>query len=166
MDGISFRPLAHDDLRRLCNWVNRPHVAEWWDAPGTIEEIKREYLPVITDASSTRAYIACRGHEPIGFIQSYVVMGSGDGWWEDERDPGARGIDQFLVDGSRLSQGIGTAMIESFVAQLLQDPKVTKVQADPAPTNQRAIRCYIKAGFRPVREVVTPDGAALLMYRT
>jgi RimJ/RimL family protein N-acetyltransferase len=40
---------------------------------------------------------------------------------------------------------------------------VTRVQTDPAPHNARAIRCYEKAGFRPVREIVTPAGAALLM---
>jgi aminoglycoside 6'-N-acetyltransferase len=36
---------------------------------------------------------------------------------------------------------------------------------DPSPSNPRAIRAYEKAGFRPVREVDTPDGRALLMIR-
>ena len=30
--------------------------------------------------------------EPIGYAQSYVALGSGDGWWEEETDPGVRGI--------------------------------------------------------------------------
>jgi hypothetical protein len=36
-------------------------------------------------------------------------------------------------------------------------------QTDPAPTNLRAIRCYQKAGFRIIRNIVTPDGPAIYM---
>lgn len=138
-------------------------VAQWWDHPQTREDIEAEYLPIALGRSSTRAYLALQGEKPVGFIQSYVVMGSGDGWWEDERDPGARGIDQFLADGDRLGQGLGTAMITAFLRQLFQDPQVTVVQTDPSPANARAIRCYEKSGFRRVGEVDTPDGVALLM---
>ena len=74
-------------------------------------------------------------------------------------------IDQFLADGSRLNQGIGTAMVRAFVDRLLAVPTTTRVQTDPSPTNKRAIRCYEKAGFTRSREVDTPDGRALLMYR-
>ena len=87
-------------------------------------------------------------------------------WWPDERDPGARGIDQFIADDTRLGRGLGTAMVRAFVDRLFEDPAVTTVQVDPDPSNARAIRCYEKAGFKRVREVVTPDGPALLMVRT
>jgi RimJ/RimL family protein N-acetyltransferase len=160
---ITLRPLALEDLPTLRDWVNRPHVAEWWDSPITPDDISNEYLPVINGTSSTKAYIVHLGHEPVGFIQSYTVLGSGDGWWEDEKDPGARGIDQFLADGARLSQGIGTAMILRLLQQLFDDPGVTKVQTDPDPTNRRAIRCYTKAGFQSTGVVDTPDGPAMFM---
>jgi aminoglycoside 6'-N-acetyltransferase-1b len=92
-------------------------------------------------------------------------MGSGQGWWEDETDPGARGIDQLLADADALNRGVGTAMVKAFVTKLFQDPLVTKVQTDPSPANLRAIRCYEKAGFRRGGLVETPDGTALLMFR-
>jgi ribosomal protein S18 acetylase RimI-like enzyme len=111
-----------------------------------------------------RPHVALLDGTPLGYIQSYVAMGSGDGWWEDERDPGVRGIDQFLADASQLGQGLGTRMVRSFVKQLLLDPAVTLIQTDPSPTNARAIRCYQKAGFRAVAEIDTPDGRALLMH--
>ena len=103
--------------------------------------------------------------EPVGFIQCYVVMGSGDGWWEAETDPGARGIDQFLADPDRLGRGLGRAMIGAFVERLFADPSVTVVQTDPDPANVRAIRCYEAAGFERVALVATPGGDALLMRR-
>jgi RimJ/RimL family protein N-acetyltransferase len=92
-------------------------------------------------------------------------MGSGAGWWEQETDPGARGIDQFLANPEQLGQGLGTAMISAFVNQLFQDPTVTKVQTDPSPKNERAIRCYRRVGFVEAGEVITPDGLALLMVK-
>lgn len=109
--------------------------------------------------------IALLSGEPIGFIQSYVAMGSGDGWWEEETDPGTRGIDQFLANAAQLGQGLGSAMVDAFVARLFAVPTVTRIQTDPSPRNERAIRSYRRAGFVAQGEVVTPDGPALLMLR-
>lgn len=160
---LAFRPLARADLPTLHEWLQRPHVARWWDGDCSLDDIARDYLPTIEGGSTTEAYIAMLAGEPIGFIQSYVVMDSGEGWWTTETDPGARGIDQFLADASRLDQGLGTIMIRSFVVRLFSDPAVSRIQTDPDPTNHRAIRCYEKAGFVPIGPVVTPDGHALLM---
>lgn len=164
-ETISFRPLAASDLAVLHEWLHRPHVLEWWGDPGTYALVERDYLPYTTGDLTTRGYIPLLENEPIGFIQSYVVMGSGDGYWEQETDPGARGIDQFLCNSDQLGRGLGSAMVKAFVDQLFQDPMVTKVQTDPSPKNERAIRSYRGAGFITVGEVITPDGTALLMVK-
>ena len=64
-----------------------------------------------------------------------------------------------------LGRGLGTRMVKAFVALLFADPAVTRIQTDPAPDNLRAIRCYEKAGFRPLGDIATPDGPALLMVQ-
>jgi AacA4 family aminoglycoside N(6')-acetyltransferase len=161
--AVSFRPLTHADLPLLHEWLNRPHVAGWWTGPPTLAEVKQEFGPLIGTESTTRPYIALGDGAPIGYIQSYVAMGSGDGWWPDERDPGVRGIDQFLAHSDQLGRGLGSAMVRAFVQRLFSDPAVTRIQTDPSPENRRAIRCYEKAGFHAVGEVNTPDGRALLM---
>jgi RimJ/RimL family protein N-acetyltransferase len=140
-------------------------VSEWWGEPETLADVEARYLPMIERDSAARAYIASLDRRPIGFIQSYVVIGSGDGWWEDETDPGARGIDQFLAHADQLGQGLGSAMVRSFVDELFREASIRKVQADPALENLRAIRSYARAGFVPLGEVRTPDGRALLMVR-
>jgi len=160
-----FRPLVSNDIAMLHSWLGRPHVVEWWGEPGTCAEVERHYLPLTAASSTTRGYVALLNEEPIGFIQSYVVMGSGEGWWEQETDPGARGIDQFLSHPEQLGRGIGTTMVTAFVEHLFQDPAVTKVQTDPSPKNERAIRSYRRAGFVAQGEVITPDGPAVLMLR-
>jgi RimJ/RimL family protein N-acetyltransferase len=156
----TFSPLTTSDLPMVHEWIQRPHVAEWWHEPISLADLERDYM---IHRSSTRAYIAMLEGEPIGFVQSYVAMDSGDGWWDEERDPGTRGIDQFLANGDQLGRGLGSSMVSAFVAQLFQDPAVSKVQTDPSPKNERAIRCYRRVGFVVEREVTTPDGPALLM---
>ena len=163
--SISFRPLGWDDLPILREWIARPHVAEWWGAAPSLADLEEEYGPLIEEAVPHRAYIAMLDDAPLGFIQSYVPAECHDeGWWLEEHDPGVRGTDQFLADGTRLGRGLGTAMVAAFVDRLFEDASVTRIQTDPSPANGRAIRCYEKAGFRAAREVVTLDGAALLMY--
>jgi RimJ/RimL family protein N-acetyltransferase len=162
---FSFRPVTPTDLSMLHEWLGRPHIAEWWGPPPSLAQVEAEFGPLIGDQSTTRPYVALWDGRPIGYIQSYVALGSGDGWWPDERDPGVRGIDQFLANAEHLSRGLGSAMIGAFVDRLFADPAVTRIQTDPAPHNRRAIRCYEKAGFRAAREVDTPDGPALLMIR-
>ena len=149
----------------LHGWLQRPHVAEWWPEPTTLAALEDDYFSAAALASSTRPCIALLGAEPIGFIQSYVALGSGGGWWEDETDPGTRGIDQFVADEARLGRGIGSAVIDAFAERLFSDPAVTRIQADPSPANERAIRCYRRAGFVDRGKIVTPDGPALLMVR-
>lgn len=110
-------------------------------------------------------YIAESDGVKTGFIQSYTPSAfHDDGWWLDEHDPSVRGIDQYLANANQLGQGLGSSMMRAFVAKLFKDPSVTRIQADPDPTNGRAIRAYEKAGFRAHGQIVTPDGPALLMY--
>ena len=66
-------------------------------------------------------------------------------------------------DERLLGHGLGTQMVREFVQFLFQDSSVTRIQTDPAPHNHRAIRCYLKAGFRTAGPITTPDGAAVLM---
>lgn len=165
-DTVWLRPLAAQDLPMLHDWLSRPHIVEWWGGEAerpTLQQVLDEYRPEALAAEGVTAYIAMLGDEPIGYAQSYVAMGSGDGWWEDITDPGVRGIDQSLADPARLNQGLGTRLVRTLVAQLFRDPAVTLVQTDPAPHNARAIRCYEKAGFVRQRVITTPDGPALYM---
>jgi len=159
---IQFKRLTEADLPILTEWLNRPHVDEWWDVCGSVAETREEYLSP-NENDTAVSYFAYLDDIPIGYVQWYVATASPDGWWPKHHDPGVHGIDQFLANGSRLDQGLGTQMVSEFVRFLFAYPSVTRIQADPAPSNLRAIRCYEKAGFRQAGRIVTPDGAAVLM---
>jgi aminoglycoside 6'-N-acetyltransferase Ib len=160
---FSFRPLTRRDLPLLHEWLNRPHVAEWWEGTTSFEYVEQTHGADL-DSNVIWQYFARLDDQPVGYVQLYRVMGADPDWWTDETDPGARGVDQFLAHEVQLGRGLGSEMVRQFLARLLeQDPTVTKVQTDPSPQNGRAIRAYEKAGFRKLREVVTPDGPAILM---
>lgn len=159
----------------LHDWLSRPHVTEWWEPAPTFEEVCEDYLqrlapphvlPLDAPAGVVQ-YLAFEGDSPFAFVQAYRVMAhQAEGWWIDETDPNALGVDQFIGLPDRLGQGLGTRMLRAFVAFLFDDPRVTSVQTDPEPENARAIRSYRKAGFKDVGVVETLDGPALLMRIT
>lgn len=166
---VTLRLMTEADLEMLHEWLNRPHIVEWWggeEARPSLEEVRRDYLPSVLANEAVTPYIAMLGSRPIGYAQSYVPMGSGAGWWEEETDPGVRGIDQSLANASDLNRGLGTALVRALVGHLFSDPAVTKIQTDPSPRNHRAIRCYEKAGFAQHGIVSTPDGPAMYMVQT
>jgi RimJ/RimL family protein N-acetyltransferase len=161
--AFEFRPLTADDIPRLWNWLNRPHVAQWWRGEQSLDDVREKYLPRIAGNDTARPYLALLNGEPAGYIQYYLASEGDPAWWPDRPGKGVLGIDQFLSDGARLDQGLGTAMVSQFVAMLMRDEEVVEVRVDPSPDNARAIRCYEKAGFETVGPVVTPDGPALMM---
>jgi AacA4 family aminoglycoside N(6')-acetyltransferase len=166
---ITLRLMTEQDLPMLHDWLNRPHIVEWWggeEERPTLDEVLEQYLPSVLAEESVTPYIAMLGAEPIGYAQSYVALGSGDGWWKDQTDPGVRGIDQSLANPTQLNQGLGTRLVLALVERLFLDPTVTKIQTDPAVNNHRAIRCYEKAGFVQQKVITTPDGPAVYMVQT
>jgi aminoglycoside 6'-N-acetyltransferase-1b/aminoglycoside 6'-N-acetyltransferase-2 len=168
-EPVTLRLMTEHDLPMLHDWLNRPHIVEWWggeDERPTLEEVLEHYRPRVLAKESVTMYIAMQGTEPVGFAQSYIAMGCGDGWWQDETDPGVRGIDQSLANPLQLNQGLGTKLVRALVEFLFTDPEVSKVQTDPAPNNLRAIRCYEKAGFTQERVITTPDGPAVYMTQS
>ncbi|HHK7940953.1 TPA: AacA4 family aminoglycoside N(6')-acetyltransferase [Serratia marcescens] len=167
--SVTLRLMCEQDLPMLHDWLNRPHIVEWWggeEERPTLSDVLEHYLPRVLAQESVIPYIAMLGEEPIGYAQSYVALGSGDGWWEDETDPGVRGIDQSLANPAQLNKGLGTKLVRALVDRLFSDPSVTKIQTDPAPGNLRAIRCYEKAGFAQERAITTPDGPAVYMVQS
>lgn len=159
---FEFKPLKESELPMLYEWLNRPHLREWWGPERSLQEVREKYLLRMAGRDAARPFIAFLDGEPIGYIQWYWA-GAVPGWYPDDPGPGVAGIDQFLADGRRLGQGLGTAMVSEFVELLFSAPTVTEVRLDPSAENRRAIQCYERAGFERAGEIVTPDGPALLM---
>ena len=55
--------------------------------------------------------------------------------WEEETDPGVRGIDQSLANASHRAKAWETKLVRALVELLFNDPEVTKIQTGPSPSN-------------------------------
>jgi aminoglycoside 6'-N-acetyltransferase len=154
-ERVTLRPVAPDDVERLCEIVNEPEIARtWW--PHTLEEARAHF---VAHEGSTHRFVIEADGGVVGLIQ-----------YDEEVDPDYRhaGIDIFVAT-SRQRQGLGTDAIRVLAGYLFERGH-HRLTIDPAAGNEAAIRVYERVGFRRVgvmrRAERGPDGEwhdALLM---
>jgi aminoglycoside 6'-N-acetyltransferase len=151
------RPMTAADLPMLRNWLEEPHVSEWWgDADEQFALVRGDL-----DDPAMEQFIVAIGDQPFAYLQCYDPSA----WPENGlgvQPMGTRGMDQFIGEPDMIGRGHGSSFIKSFLQRLIRSG-TPRIVTDPAPTNQRAVRVYEKAGFKSVGLVDTPDGRALLM---
>lgn len=156
-----FEELTLDDLDELYEWLNRPHVAHWWEGQITKEDFKK-YQNHLKDPS-IRLYFVLHENKKIGFLELYnAVAQQKDGWWLDQKE-GTWGLDTFIADEKMLSKGHGSAYIKQFIKDYSKKLGVKKWIIDPDPKNIAAVKAYTKAGFKKSGIIDTPDGKSMLM---
>lgn len=157
---LAFRAVRDDDVARIAGWLRDPEVGAWWH--GVTETYDDAFVleHVLDDRDwwVTHAIVELAG-EPIGFQQWYPLDDEPDVLAEYgvARGDGAFGIDQFIGVSDLHGRGIGTRQVHAVCDWLLgaDGPGARRVFTDPVVENERAIRCYERAGFRKVR--VLPD---------
>jgi aminoglycoside 6'-N-acetyltransferase len=155
--GYGFRPVVAEDLPMLAGWLDEPHVAQWWD---DVEDKVAEIREAMA-AASTEPFVVTLNGRPIGYIQAYDPHAEFDHPYRDQ-PPGTRGIDQFIGEPHLVGQGHGPRFVAAFLERLFK-AGAPRVITDPDPANARAIRAYVKAGFRPLDTRTTIYGPALIM---
>lgn len=146
---FEFRLVGQADLPLLTRWRRAEHVTRWWGESGDLEA---EYL---TGTDPVRYFIALLDGHPAGVVQHYH--------WSDfsieaamiEAQPEEDGIDYFLGEPELLGSGLGPAMLQAFLDQVVR-PDGTRggVRIDVAQDNRRSWRCLEKLGFKRVLEGV------------
>ena len=154
-----FRPVTEGDLPMLGVWLERPHVAEWWDD----NDDKLADIRAAMAESSRQPFIVELDGRPIGYIQCYDPHAEEDHPYRDQ-PKGTLGIDQFIGEPELVGIGHGSRLIAAFVEGLFRRG-APRIIIDPHPTNGRAIRAYEKAGFKPFDHRTSIYGEALIMAR-
>ena len=55
---FAFHPLTEQDLPLLTEWLNRPHLHEWWRFGKVhLTEVREKYLPRIFDEDSAKPFL-------------------------------------------------------------------------------------------------------------
>jgi len=153
MTEIAFRPLARDDLRTVHQWLQRPHIREWWGPRDTYAEVEQRYLPRIEGCEPVRMFFILLDEHPTGVIQTYRIDDYPE-YWPSEAQSAQAGIDLYIADPELLGRGLGPEIIRRFTQEVVfRDPSVMACIADPELANTRSVRAFEKAGFQAVGEL-------------
>ncbi len=144
-------PLLHE-------WLQRPHVHEWWSDHSTLAEVVEHYGPSIDGDEPTDHYVVLLDGRAIGFIETYLIADYRE--WETTvgADAGAVGVDLFIAEPELTGKGLGTRLLRQFVDEIaFARPGATHCLADPDTANVASLRAFEKAGFRVVGELTDPS---------
>ncbi len=150
------------DYQLIVRWRNMPHVRRWWDPDRpttTIDSAIDEYR---ADARGTTPSTVCiieRSGEPLGLIQFYRWVSYAD----EAADVGITfddqtwGLDVFIGEADQIHRGIGTRVVNMLSDYLVEELGASSVALTTDVLNHAAQRCYEKAGFEKVKQVLDTD---------
>jgi aminoglycoside 6'-N-acetyltransferase len=147
-ERVTLRPVGPADVERLTEILNEPEVERWWGR-WNADRVRKEMI----DEPEAVIFMIENDGEPIGLIQ----------YWEED-DPFFRhaGIDIAVAEAWQ-NQGYGTEAVRVMARYLIEERGHHRLTIDPAVANERAVRAYVRVGFRPVgvmrRYSLGPDGA-------
>jgi aminoglycoside 6'-N-acetyltransferase len=162
---IGFIPVQAEHVPLLRQWLNEPHIREWWGDPDEELGFIRD---MVDGRDTTRPFLVTLDQVPIGYIQYWFIgHHQNEQWikdhpWLAELSSDTIGIDLSIGRPELLSKGIGSAALTAFVASL-REQGYANVIIDPDRSNVRAVRAYMKAGFRPVPNLHEQTGDVLIM---
>ena len=147
-ERVVLRPLTDGDRTDVQRVLDDPTVARWW-GPGNVDARLDE---TFGDDDTERFVIVVQGRVA-GTIQFHE---------ENEPDYRHAGLDIFL-DAEHQGRGLGQDALRTLARYLIEVRGHHRLTIDPSAANERAIRAYVRVGFRPVgvmrRYERGPDGA-------
>jgi aminoglycoside 6'-N-acetyltransferase len=134
---VVLRPLTNDDLDPLVAMFAEPAVEPWWPRYDRAR-VEADLLHHQDDDKVVYAIVV--DGEVAGVIQS---------WEEADEDYRHAGMD--LAVGTRWhGTGVAVDALRTLMRHLVHSVGHHRLVIDPALSNERAIACYRKVGFRPV----------------
>ena len=153
-DSISFRPLSRADFPQLLEWLQKPHVLEWWHESLDLAAIHAKYGPRVDGIEPTHVFIIEYQQQPIGWIQWYRWADYPEHAKQLGAESNSAGIDLAIGERDKLGMGLGTKAMGSFLDEIVfSDPTVSAVVCDPEVRNARSSGAFRKAGFMETKTV-------------
>lgn len=156
-DAYALRAFCAADLPMLADWLTTPHLRQWWGDPATELALVTEDL----DNALMDQQIGMLSDRAFAYLQSYPCHAWGAPQFRDRPD-GSHSVDMCVGPTAMLGCGHGAAILRLYANTLLARG-ATEVVIDPDPGNERAVRCYRRAGFRDVAIRPSEDGTPVLV---
>ncbi len=154
-----FKSLEESDLPLIFQWLSLPHVAQWWRESKDWDIFAKKYRSWIS-SDDVMQFVVYDDDNPIGYMQWNDV--ATDPLRKEQYPSKIYGIDMFIADIGYVGKGYGVQLLKQFIKEQLLPLKPQKIITDPEITNERAIRCYEKAGFKKTKTDKATDGTKLV----
>ncbi|MFJ5234325.1 GNAT family N-acetyltransferase [Kitasatospora sp. NPDC088391] len=162
---LVLRPVALPaDLDLLTGWMNDPGTDRWWELAGPPETTAAHLAAQLDGDGRSRPVLALLAGEPTGYFEIYRA----------DLDPLAAhyparphdlGLHLLLAPAAR-GRGLAAPFLDAIAARLLRDdPRCTRVLAEPDVRNTPSLRAFARAGFTRTTDLDLPDKRAALMIR-
>ncbi|WP_407303017.1 GNAT family N-acetyltransferase [Enterobacter hormaechei] len=150
------------DGERFTRWMNNPRVNAFWEMAGPQAE-QENYLRRQLDSTYCYPVIGCFDDQPFGYFELY--------WAAEDRigrhyrwQPFDRGLHMLVGE----ENWRGAQYIRSWLRGLshylyLDEPRTTRIVAEPRFDNQRLFRHLASAGFDTVKEFDFPHKRSRLI---
>lgn len=158
--GVRKMEDSTNDYNLMVNWLSNPMVKEYYGGLNNavdLESIMKKYRPRVLSESPVVACIIEIQGEPEGYIQYYPIKSDEDYDLKNkitiDFSKNNYGIDLFIYDEKNRNNGFGTIIIQLLLTYLFEQKNADEVFIDPQTWNHRAIRCYEKSGFTPIKVI-------------
>ncbi|MBT2427970.1 acetyltransferase [Streptomyces sp. ISL-112] len=172
---ITWRRLTEDDFPLLMSWLERPHVARWWNHETSAEAVRRDFGPAVRGDEPSEELLAHLDGTPFGLMQRCRLADYPEYLVEVatliDVPSGAMTIDYLIGEPQLVGRGLGPRMIRSAVQAIWgEHPEASCVLVPVSAANRASWRALEKAGMQRVAkgelEPDNPvDGRAHYLYR-
>lgn len=160
---IAFRYVTlEDDLERLCDWMNRPHIVPFWRLNKSFDELCVHFEQALRDPHQT-LFIGMLDGTPMSYWESY--------WTKDDvvahcyaPDPADQGIHMLIGPSEFLGKGLALPLLRAMVSFLFRHSPTQRIVAEPDIRNTRMIHVFERCGFEFADRVQLPGKEAALMF--
>ena len=140
-NGVRLRPVHEVDLPHFQRWLNDPDVYRWLAAgvltPPTWEDELAWWRHTRSSKDELTWSIETFGGQLLGSVTLH---------WTRPAKSASFGI--FIGDKAEWDKGFGGAAVGAIVSHGFKALGLNRIGLNCDATNERAIRCYEKAGFR------------------
>lgn len=154
--SFTFRPVdPAADAAVLHSWVSQPYARFWGMLSSTVEDVVEEYS-TIAASGHHQAFLGLDDGVPAFLMERYQP---GQSPLADvyEVQPGDIGMHLLVAPPAGDPQpGYTTAIMQSVMAQLFEDPQTERVVVEPDARNHKIHVLNERVGFRPERVVTLP----------
>lgn len=139
---IRLRPLSINDLEDLARWNQDEELQEYVDCnlPSTYDQLQRWYNDNVPNRHYQVFAIETITGRMIGDLELDHIC-----WSKREAELRIR-----IGEKDCWNKGLGTEAIQLFFNYLLADKKFTRIYLRVYSFNKRAIKCYLKNGFKQI----------------